>query len=1250
MPFPQWNVEPVYLCRKPLPPDKQSLYEFDALANASMVGAIRQLAFVANASVAIFDDLANQCTEMHRRTTELTGRIRKCKLTVSKLDAKKEPLFVKATQPSEELVSSKSSPGKTEIKLHHGAHVGTEAHQGPTGRHSLNLTGFEVADGSTANLDQSCRLPSPRERMEAMSKEFSPTFVPIDISGVTFQRMSSFRKSLLHGDTPIKRRKPSGRHCKHNSRRSTMSEVKDKNSTAELTLRRYSDGSLADKCDQGVQTETMAAGHCQTKVLRLFEPTSTASLSEPADQHVNQSEVKSTATMTSLSAAAVRLREVSTGKNGPPDDGGRSSSGNWSASSSTHASVDSDPATPSQNGRSNYNSDQLSRSDSQQSIGKDSVLSESLVVHHPDTDCASSVQECTFNNGYMSDTSLMSSASTLKDRAAQCSTTSKASSSYSSDPQSRTNAGLAMRTKHPVKYANRDSESWLKYFDAESSDTTITPTETCNNSDTDTITPSTVVSPAAGSRRGSQSSFSAINNASPSVIMDDEVESVHSMDTDGYYTSMHTDSGLFRGHPVTMVKTPNSSVKLKGKRASMVSAKPAGSPNTVPSRELPRAEATPPVAGTTKPKSRSNRPPPPPPPPRKPNVSLVSSAHMTTPNSGRSLTASDVSRSHSPSPGLTTNSESENSDGRRRRQKKTSIDSSRYPSMCAISSSDDSSCEGSSPRAKLGLLGRGFRIRDIFSSGPLQALSRSLSKSRDSLRSKEHNHFRHQTKHREPIDKREGERGGEEEEQKPLMPFNMYGSEDGSSSSSPARPSIRSRASPLRAHVAGRRLISPFAKRQPSVAENAGSEKEDEEDEESAAERKKATREPSSSLSPLNLFGNRQVTGSKLSFASNATGEHSSPATFMSNLKSASNLNGIKSSKSRAPNPFSPRLPDEQRLSPVINLSQSTDDQAQLNCDRNEFSSDAEDSYEKEIDSITSEISKSFKLKSNKETAAAIVNNNNIGDSLTPTRNYKLTQLSPPKSASTPISPPTMPADSSPTSALQLSPKKSTMSTDQLQALIHNSKKKLNLKIDFDSVSLDQPQQLHRTRSLTPNSFSGPAFGSVQNRRSWAGSDPPSTRKELAADRLGPPKPTTIKDFKRLLSQARPQAPPNQRRSAAELLQVSPTKESPTEQQQPFDFRSITSLANYSPGSKVAPLTAPVSGPNAGKTRVINGRIYRTPYRLETMYPPIIEGSQEDLAKSREKLNSRKSGDYGKMSTVPEAQGHSAQESKSTWV
>lgn len=89
MPAHKWSIQPVYMCRKPLPPDKKDVYEFEALANSTLSMAIKQLAQLASASSDLFDELGTECAQLCERTRVLRTRISRVQQVVVKLDAKK---------------------------------------------------------------------------------------------------------------------------------------------------------------------------------------------------------------------------------------------------------------------------------------------------------------------------------------------------------------------------------------------------------------------------------------------------------------------------------------------------------------------------------------------------------------------------------------------------------------------------------------------------------------------------------------------------------------------------------------------------------------------------------------------------------------------------------------------------------------------------------------------------------------------------------------------------------------------------------------------------------------------------------------------------------------------------------------------------------------------------------------------------------------------------------------------------------
>lgn len=88
MPAIKWSIEPVFLSRKPLPPDK-NLYEFEAVANGTMVEVMRQLSALVHASGKIFDELTEECLQLHDRTRLLCVRVSKVEAIASKLNAKR---------------------------------------------------------------------------------------------------------------------------------------------------------------------------------------------------------------------------------------------------------------------------------------------------------------------------------------------------------------------------------------------------------------------------------------------------------------------------------------------------------------------------------------------------------------------------------------------------------------------------------------------------------------------------------------------------------------------------------------------------------------------------------------------------------------------------------------------------------------------------------------------------------------------------------------------------------------------------------------------------------------------------------------------------------------------------------------------------------------------------------------------------------------------------------------------------------
>ena len=55
-----------------------------------------------------------------------------------------------------------------------------------------------ASQSSSPSSNELYGLVSPEEQMQALSGEYPSKFVPIDVSGASFQRMSCLRRSLIH--------------------------------------------------------------------------------------------------------------------------------------------------------------------------------------------------------------------------------------------------------------------------------------------------------------------------------------------------------------------------------------------------------------------------------------------------------------------------------------------------------------------------------------------------------------------------------------------------------------------------------------------------------------------------------------------------------------------------------------------------------------------------------------------------------------------------------------------------------------------------------------------------------------------------------------------------------------------------------------------------------------------------------------------------------------------------------------------
>ncbi|CAG2174649.1 unnamed protein product, partial [Oppiella nova] len=217
------------------------------------------------------------------------------------------------------------------------------------------------------------------------------------------------------------------------------------------------------------------------------------------------------------------------------------------------------------------------------------------------------------------------------------------------------------------------------------------------------------------------------------------------------------------------------------------------------------------------------------------------------------------------------------------------------------------------------------------------------------------------------------------------------------------------------------------------------------------------------------------------------------------------------------------------------------------------------------------------------------------------------------------------------------------LTTEDLLIIIHNSKKKHNIKTEPEIIVNSPPSSrshssnsnsppsayqpvIQRTsgRSLTPSRVpQSPVSTSPPDRRSWNGSETGSPsvtqageRRSLASDRMGPTKPTTMTDFKRLLSQTRSQTFNSDRLSAQEILRANSkrpltpvikcitsfvgggnkTRVTPSPAPTPTSLLTPNKPSRMSPAPSPGPPPQIMNGainantPNLVKPRIINGR------------------------------------------------------------
>lgn len=269
----------------------------------------------------------------------------------------------------------------------------------------------------------------------------------------------------------------------------------------------------------------------------------------------------------------------------------------------------------------------------------------------------------------------------------------------------------------------------------------------------------------------------------------------------------------------------------------------------------------------------------------------------------------------------------------------------------------------------------------------------------------------------------------------------------------------------------------------------------------------------------------------------------------------------------------------------------------------------------------------------------------------------------------------------------ELAPRR-PMSTEDLFAAIHSSKKKHGIRTDADLAqsplsSRSNSPLVVTSRPSTPSrgglaetGFLSPRSGggSSRDRRSWSGDIAaarvcsPLERRSLANDRLGPAKPTSLLDFKKLLLQTKTSGSQNslEKKSAVELLRPG------SGGRRLAGGESAVQSLPTSPVNTPSPVESPSSsgnsvgggggggGQQAGWTSTVplkrGGRSRSSlQHRYDLMYPPILEDCQEEggvesnrAAAAAVTGNVADSGGDGGGGVANSVQTHSAP--SSTWV
>uniref|UniRef100_A0A3B4G551 NHS actin remodeling regulator n=1 Tax=Pundamilia nyererei TaxID=303518 RepID=A0A3B4G551_9CICH len=257
MPFAKRIVEPQLLCRYQVPNEEGLVFEdLVSISNVALSRTLRQLSDLAKHAYSIFQELENELTTTNQRVRGLQGRIGQLQQTCSELDPKQEAVPVSNLDVESKLTAHYQAPwhqqrnvfhpstrpecveelhrqAKTSLwALHRGEALrSTQLLRLQHRRKSCSLSCLAVpsdpdSDGvalghrskfpipnipstldKQTNWSKALPLPTPEERMKSNSQVITSCVIPINVTGVGFDRDASVRCSLVHSQSLLQRRR-----------------------------------------------------------------------------------------------------------------------------------------------------------------------------------------------------------------------------------------------------------------------------------------------------------------------------------------------------------------------------------------------------------------------------------------------------------------------------------------------------------------------------------------------------------------------------------------------------------------------------------------------------------------------------------------------------------------------------------------------------------------------------------------------------------------------------------------------------------------------------------------------------------------------------------------------------------------------------------------------------------------------------------------------------------------------------------